>query len=58
MLAWLKEVRKKLGMRDAFVFGGLALLGVGVGMVYFPASLVVLGVVLLYLGLVGVPSWR
>ena len=43
--------------RDVFVFGGLALVTVGAGMVYLAAAPIVAGLVLLIVGLYGIPKW-
>lgn len=48
----------KIGLRDVLVGGGIALTAVGAGLVYLPAGIIVPGVILLYLGIVGVPAWR
>lgn len=48
----------KVGLRDVLVGGGIALTAIGAGLVYFPAGIIVPGVILLYLGIVGVPAWR
>ncbi len=58
MRAWLQSIRESIGVRDVFVFGGLALLSVGAGMVYLPAAPIVAGLALLVIGLNGVPTWR
>lgn len=42
-------------IRDVLAFGGLLLLGVGVGLVFLPAALVVVGLVVMCMGLFGVP---
>lgn len=48
----------QIGARDLFVFGGIALLTIGAGMVYLPAAPIIAGVVLFSIGLLGIPSWR
>lgn len=58
MPAWVRTVTDKIGARDVFVFGGLALICLGVGMIYPPAAPIVAGIALLVIGVVGVPSWR
>lgn len=58
MRALLKVIRETVGVRDVFVFGGLALLCLGAGMVYLPAAPIVAGLALLVIGLNGVPAWR
>ena len=52
--AWLAKV----GARDVFIFGGLALLCLGAGMVYLPAAPIIAGLALLTIGIAGVPQWR
>ena len=52
--AWLA----KIGARDVFIFGGLALLCLGAGMVYTAAAPIVGGIALLTIGIAGVPQWR
>jgi len=47
-----------IGARDVFVFAGLALVTLGAGMVYVPAAPIIAGLVLLVVGLFGVPTWR
>ena len=37
-------------LRDAFVFGGLALAGIGIGLMHLPAALIVVGAALFWLG--------
>lgn len=37
-------------LRDAFVFGGIALVGYGIGQIYAPAAYIVIGGVLFWLG--------
>lgn len=49
---------KAVGARDVFVFGGLALVTVGAGMIYRPAAALVAGAGLLAIGVMGVPKWR
>lgn len=44
MLAWLD-------LRDCLFFGGLAMVGYGTALVYLPASWIVCGLVLAWLGL-------
>jgi hypothetical protein len=53
----MRKLVQKLGqavsvfdMRDAFVFGGLGLIGYGIAQVYPPAAYIVVGVVLFWLG--------
>lgn len=58
MRAWLQRVGKSIEMRDVAVFGGLALVTVGAGMIYLPAAPLVAGLTLFYLGAFGIPSWR
>lgn len=43
----------KPDLNDAFVFGGLGLAAAGIGAIYWPAALIVAGVVLFGLGI-----WR
>ena len=54
----MKDFLAKIGARDAFVGGGTLLCAVGAALIYFPAGFLVLGGIVLYLGLYGVPSWR
>lgn len=57
----LKQVRAavgQLGVRDAFVGGGILLTAAGAAMVYPPAGVLTLGITLLLLGIFGVPKWR
>lgn len=53
--AWqlLATAVAELGLRDAFVFGGLALVSIGAFMVYTPAGLIVPGATFMWLGLQG-----
>lgn len=51
------ELWKKVGLRDLFVFGGMMLVTVGAGMVYLPAAPIIAGLVLLVVGLFGIPKW-
>lgn len=44
--------------RDLYVFGGLALLGTGAGMAYPPAGPMVVGLVLLLIGVKGLPEFK
>lgn len=53
----LRELRGKVEGRDVFVFGGILLTAVGAGMIYVPAALICAGIVLLLLGVFGIPSW-
>jgi hypothetical protein len=46
-----------LDLRDVLVLVGLALLAAGVGMIYRPAAFILVGLVLMALGLYGVPRW-
>lgn len=52
---WL---RGQFSGRDAFLFGGLALLGLGAWMAYRPAGPAVVGLVLLLIGVFGIPKWN
>lgn len=54
-LTWLGGLVPEL--RDVLAVAGLALLSVGAGMIYRPAGLIVAGVVMLAIGLFGVPRW-
>lgn len=55
MMAWgaalVRLARGLVGLRDAFVFGGLACLAYGISQVYPPAAWMVVGLVLMLLGL-------
>lgn len=53
----LKSLVGNVGARDLFAVSGFALLTAGVGMVYVPAAPIVAGVLLLAVGIFGVPSW-
>lgn len=53
----LRPLLDALDLRDLFVFGGVALVSIGSGMVYLPAALVVAGIALLAIGVFGVPRW-
>lgn len=53
----LRRFLDPLDLRDLFVFGGIALISAGAGMVYLPAALVVAGIALLTIGIFGVPGW-
>lgn len=44
-------------LRDVLVLVGLAVLATGVGMIHFPSAFILVGLVLLALGLFGVPRW-
>ena len=52
----IKALTKNLDidLRDCIATGGLAALGTGVGFIYWPAALVVVGIVLLYMAHGGV----
>lgn len=43
----------KPDLRDTFAAAGLALIGVGAGMIYLPAALILVGAVLCFVGLFG-----
>lgn len=58
MPSWVRTLLARIGARDVFVFGGLALLCLGAGMIYLPAAPVIAGLALLTIGVVGIPSWR
>jgi hypothetical protein len=40
-----------LDLRDAFVFGGIGLVGYGIGQIYVPAAQIVVGCVIFWLGI-------
>lgn len=42
---------RKVDLRDAHVYGGAAMVAIGLGLLHFSLGLVVLGSLLLYLGL-------
>lgn len=46
----LATIASLFDLRDAFVFGGLALIGIGLDQISRPAALIVVGAVLLWLG--------
>jgi hypothetical protein len=54
----MKDLAKKVGARDVLLFSGISLLTGGAGMVYLPAAPLVAGVLLLAIGLVGIPKWH
>lgn len=54
----MRKLLANIGARDLCVFGGMALLTAGAGMIYLPAAPICAGLLLLYLGLHGVPAWR
>lgn len=54
----MKKLLANVGMRDVFVFGGLALVSLGAGMVYLAAAPIIAGLALLTIGIIGVPKWR
>lgn len=54
----LRVLRDKVGARDVFVFGGISLITVGAGMVYLPMAPIVAGLMLLVIGLIGIPRWN
>lgn len=51
VLAVARLARDLCGLRDLFVFGGLACLAHGVAQVYPPAAWMIVGLVLMLLGL-------
>jgi hypothetical protein len=57
MPLWIRTLIDAITVRDFLVFGGLALLTTGAGMVYLPAAPIVAGLALLGLGIYGVPKW-
>lgn len=45
-------------LRDVLALAGLGLLATGVWMIYVPAALILVGLVLLAVSLFGVPRWE
>lgn len=54
----MRNILAKVGARDVFVGAGALLCAFGAGLVYVPAGFIVFGLITLYIGLHGVPSWR
>lgn len=54
MLMRLKRLGERLlaevDLRDAFVFGGIGLVGYGAGLIYMPAGFIVVGSAIFWLG--------
>lgn len=45
-----RQVAALIGLRDAFTFGGLALVGYGLHVIYPPAAFIVVGAALFWIG--------
>ena len=50
-IARIAKLASRIDIRDAHVYGGLALVAVGVACIYWPASCIVVGVALMALAL-------
>jgi len=50
MPSLLQKIRQAIDLRDAFVFGGLGLVGYGVHAIYPPAAWIVVGTALFWIG--------
>lgn len=50
MTALLQKLRAAVDLRDAFAFGGLAMVGYGLHAIYPPAAWIVVGAVLFWIG--------
>lgn len=57
MTRWLRSLWDNLGARDVFVVAGVLLLTLGAGLVYAPAAPITAGLVLLIVGVFGLPRW-
>lgn len=56
-MGFLRKLWEGAEARDFCIVGGLLILAVGAGMVYLPAAPISVGVVLLAIGVWGVPAW-
>lgn len=50
MVKIIEIIKENFDLRDAFVFGGICLVAIGVGMVFLPAAFIVAGTALFWLG--------
>ena len=51
MVKTLKRILRAFDIRDAHCYGGIILIAIGFSFVYWPAALIVTGLILLYLAL-------
>ena len=54
MLKYLHGLKSELGLQEYLALAGLTLVAIGVGAIYWPAALIVVGSTLLYLAFMGV----
>ena len=54
MIKYLYGIKKAVDLKDCAAFAGLSLLGIGLGVIYWPAALIVVGGILMYLAWAGV----